>query len=70
MSEKTFTVPNITCGHCVKTIEREVGEIPGVTAVQADEATKRVTVQWNESEASWQAVKELLAEIDYPPEEA
>jgi copper ion binding protein len=68
MSQKTFTVPNITCGHCVKTIEREVGEIDGVVAVKADESTKKVTVEWSEPEASWEAIDAVLREIDYPPE--
>lgn len=68
MSEKTFTVPNITCGHCVKTIEREVGEIEGVVAVKADESTKKVTVEWTEPQASWAAIDAVLREIEYPPE--
>ncbi|MGD8600775.1 MAG: cation transporter, partial [Gemmatimonadota bacterium] len=35
MSTKTVNVPNISCGHCVMTIEREVGEIDGVSSVKA-----------------------------------
>ena len=68
MSSKTFTVPNITCGHCVKTIEREVGEIPGVVSVKADEKSKQVTVDWNEPEASWETIRSTLEEINYAPE--
>jgi copper chaperone len=68
MSSKSFTVPNITCGHCVKTIEREVGEIPGVVSVKAEEKTKKVTVDWNEPQASWDAIRSTLEEIEYPPE--
>lgn len=67
-SHKTVTVPNISCGHCVKTIEREVGEIEGVVAVKADESTKKVSVEWREPEASWGAIDAVLREIDYPPE--
>jgi copper ion binding protein len=69
MASKTFNVPNISCGHCVKTIEREVGEIQGVVSVKADETTKQVTVKWNEPPASWKAIKTLLEGIDYPPAE-
>lgn len=40
MSTKTFVVPNISCGHCTRTIENELGDVAGVTAVKADEASK------------------------------
>jgi copper chaperone CopZ len=63
---KTFTVPNISCGHCVHTIEMEVGDMAGVTRVEADEATKQVTVEWGEP-ASWENIEALLEEINYPP---
>lgn len=68
MNTKTFVVPNISCGHCVKTVEREVGEIVGVTLVKADEASKNVTVEWD-TPATWDAIKSLLVEIDYAPHE-
>lgn len=69
MSTKTFTVPNISCGHCTHTIEMEVGELAGVQSVQAEEANKQVTVTYGEP-ASWGSIKELLVEIEYPPAEA
>ena len=68
MATKTFKVPNISCGHCVMTIEREVGELAGVTSVKADQTTKLVTVNWNEPPATWDTVRGLLAEINYAPE--
>lgn len=70
MATKTFKVPNISCEHCVKTIEREVGEMEGVISVTADEATKQVDVEWNEPPASWDAIQRLLEEMNYPPENA
>ena len=42
--EKTVSEPNISCGHCVKTIERELGELPGVESVAA-EAEGRKSLQ-------------------------
>lgn len=67
MESKTFTVPNISCGHCTRTIEMEVGELAGVSSVTAVEATKQVTVQWQEP-ADWGQIQALLQEINYPPE--
>lgn len=69
MTTKTFTVPNISCSHCTHTIETEVGEMAGVQSVKAEEATKQVTVNY-EDPASWDSIKELLVEIEYPPVEA
>jgi copper chaperone CopZ len=66
MEKKTFTVPNISCGHCVHTVQSEVGDIAGVQAVQADEQTKQVTVTW-QAPATWEQIASLLTEIDYPP---
>ena len=67
MHSKTFTVPNIHCGHCTHTIEMEVGELAGVTHVKAVEATKQVTVEWDEP-ATWEKIRATLQEINYPPE--
>jgi len=68
MNTKTFRVPNIGCDGCIRTIQNELREIPGVTSVQADLATKTVTVAWDEP-ARWEAIREKLVEIHYPPEE-
>jgi len=67
MATKTFTVPNISCGHCVMTIQREVGELEGVLSVKAEQASKMVTVEWNEPPTNWDVIKDLLVEINYPP---
>ncbi len=68
MSTKTFKVPNITCGHCVMTIKREVSDLDGVSSVEGDADSKMVTVTW-EAPATWETIKALLEEINYPPED-
>ena len=69
MTSKTFTVPNISCGHCTHTIEMEVGELTGVQAVKAEIDSKQVTVTWDDP-ADWAKIKDLLVEINYAPVEA
>jgi copper chaperone len=69
MSSKTFTVPGISCGHCVMTIKNEVGELAGVNSVDASAETKQVTVEWGEP-ATWEQIRDLLVEINYPPAQA
>lgn len=67
MTTKTVTVPNISCGHCVKTIQREVGDLDGVTDVKAEEESKKVTVSWDPDATHWTAIEALMTEINYPP---
>ncbi len=68
MQTKTFEVPSISCGHCVMAIENEVSELDGVTSIKADKDTRQVVVEWNEP-ASWDKIKALLVEINYPAAE-
>jgi len=49
-------------------IKRELGELEGVTSVTADTETKKVAVEWD-TPATWEGIKALLAEINYPPAE-
>ena len=44
MSTSTYTVVGMTCGHCVDAVSGEVSALPGVTDVEVDLATGRLTV--------------------------
>ena len=65
MESKTFTIPNITCGHCIVTIKNELGEIKGVTKVEGSPDAKKITVEWD-LPATVDKIKETLKEINYP----
>lgn len=69
MNTITVKANDISCGHCVHTIQSEVGELAGVQNVVANEQTKLVTITYDQP-ATEQQVKELLAEIGYPAEAA
>jgi len=69
MNTLTVKAPDISCGHCVHTIQSELGELTGVQQVQADEQSKLVTITYDQP-ATEQQLKELLAEIGYPAEAA
>jgi copper chaperone len=68
MTTVTYIIPNISCGHCVHTIEMEVGDLEGVQSVKAEESTKQATITF-EAPASEVTIKQLLAEINYPASE-
>jgi len=44
MTTETYTVSGMTCGHCVSSVTEEVSELAGVSDVQVDLASGRVTV--------------------------
>ena len=69
MTNKTVSVPNISCGHCVMTIEREVGELAGVSSVKGEAATKEVSISWDPEVTGWAAISSLMAEINFPAAE-
>ena len=68
MKTVTYTIPNISCKHCVHTIKMELGDMRGVWSVEADVETKQATISFEEP-ASEGAIKSLLAEINYPAAE-
>ncbi|MEM7031028.1 MAG: heavy-metal-associated domain-containing protein [Chloroflexota bacterium] len=67
MQTKTVTIPNISCGHCVKTIQNEVNDLEGIVSVTGDETSKQMTISWQEPQ-TWDGISELLEEIEYPAE--
>jgi copper chaperone len=66
--EKTYVVPNISCGHCTATIERELKLVPGVEQVKAHEESKKVEVTVS-AESVLPRVEEMLVEIGYPAQQ-
>ncbi len=45
MSELTYTVPGMSCGHCKAAVTEEVEQVAGVTGVEVDLDTKLVVVR-------------------------
>jgi copper chaperone len=67
MTSKTVNVPSISCGHCVATIEREVGELDGVTEVKAEQLERSVKISWDPETTDWVVIEELMTDINHPP---
>lgn len=65
MEQKTLSVPNISCGHCVMSIKNELSEIEGVHTVEGDPDARTIRVEW-EAPATLEILKERLKEINYP----
>jgi copper chaperone len=65
MSTVTYSIPNISCGHCVHTIQSEVSELEGVQSVVANQEARTATITFDVP-ASQEKIKALLSEINYP----
>jgi copper chaperone CopZ len=68
MHNKSISVPNISCSHCVHTIESELNALDNIISVKANEDTKIVDVTWNDPQ-TWDNIKKLLIEINYPTDD-
>jgi copper chaperone len=44
VTEATYSVTGMTCDHCVRAVEAEIGKIAGVASVTADLGAGRVTL--------------------------
>lgn len=54
----TWTVPDISCQHCVDAITTEVSKVSGVIAVAVDLDSKTVTVNGGDDRAIVSAIDE------------
>ena len=45
MEKKAFSIPNISCGHCVNAIKTELTELDGISTVEGDIEGKSVEVE-------------------------
>ena len=65
MEKQTFSIPNISCGHCIMSIKNELGELEGVKLVEGDPEKRSITVEW-EAPITLEKIKDTLKEINYP----
>ena len=60
----TITVDGMTCGHCVNSVQTEVGKLDGVTDVAVDLASGQVTIV-AETTPDAGALREAVEEAGY-----
>ena len=65
MEKKTFSIPNISCGHCVMSIKNELNELDGVKSVDGNPEAKSIDVEWD-APITEDKIIETLKEINYP----
>lgn len=63
METRSYTVPDMTCGHCKKAVTEEVSKVDGVAEVDVDLDTKLVLVRGEGLDDG--ALREAIEEAGY-----
>ena len=64
MTTATYTVTGMTCSHCVMSVTEEVTEVAGVTDVDVDLASGKMTVT-SEGPVEESAIRGAVEEAGY-----
>lgn len=63
--EVVLSVPDVSCEHCVRSIDGALSPLPGVESVQTDLATKTVRLRYDPSQTPMTEIEEALDEAGY-----
>jgi copper chaperone len=66
MTQATLKAPDISCDHCIASIEKAVTKLPGVRFVGGDPAAKQVIVEYDSAVVDIAAVEAAMEEEGYP----
>ncbi|HEX6418868.1 MAG TPA: copper ion binding protein [Acidimicrobiales bacterium] len=64
MAKQTYQVSGMTCDHCVRAVKDELGKLDGVSDVDVELSSGRVTVT-SASDLDLAAVREAVDEAGY-----
>jgi copper chaperone len=65
VQEVTLSVPDVSCEHCVRTVNGALGGLPGVEAVATDIPTKSVRLRYDASQLSMEQIESVLDDAGY-----
>lgn len=66
MRTDTYTVADIHCGGCERTIRTLMGDIKGVHDVEPDHQNNQVVVSYDETLLDDSAIRQALANTGFP----
>lgn len=66
MPQITFEAPDISCDHCIMSIEKVVAKLPSVRFLSGDPDSKRVTVEYDPAQVEPSAIEGAMEEEGYP----
>ena len=66
MTKATLEAPDISCDHCILSIQNAVTKLPGVSFLSGDPGSKRVVLEYDPSSVSLEAIEQAMEEEGYP----
>jgi copper chaperone len=66
LEQATLEAPDISCDHCIQSIQKAVEKLPGVHFVAGDPETKRVTVEYDPAQTPLSGVEAAMEDEGYP----
>jgi len=66
MTQATLKAPDISCDHCIASIEKAVTRLPGVRFLGGDPDGKQVTVEYDPALVDVGAIEAAMEEEGYP----
>ena len=65
MTERTFNVPDMSCGHCKAAVEGELNKLSGVREANANIERGTVEVTYDEGTVTTEDLKGAIEEAGY-----
>ena len=65
MTDMTFRVPDMSCGHCKAAVEGELNGLPGVERSNADVEKGTVEVSYDEGKVTTEQLRGAIEEAGY-----
>jgi copper chaperone len=66
MTEITLEAPDISCDHCIASIEKAVTKLPGVRFVGGDPTAKQVMIEYDPDIVDIGTIESAMEEEGYP----
>jgi copper chaperone len=65
VQETVLSVPEVSCEHCVKTINGALGQLSGVESVSTDIPSKTVYLRYDPAQVSMDTIEATLDDAGY-----
>lgn len=65
MENKVFNIEGMTCASCAQVVEKTTSKLPGVSKASVNLATEKLTVEFDKTKTSEQAIQKAVADAGY-----
>ena len=66
MTRVTLEAPDISCDHCIASIQKAVTKLPGVRFLEGDPETKQVSLEYDPGSVQLDAIEQAMEAEGYP----